>query len=513
MLRNVLCFFVIFSLSCGIKGIIKTGESSVDSGLISHLNPALKPFYFGVASGDPDSQSVVLWTRITPEGRPKTLKVFWRISPSEDMIQAVDSGEVHTSPDQDYTVKPIARNLQASTVYYYQFFYRSVASVIGRTKTAPASGSNQLKFAVVSCNNYEAGYFNGFARIAELDDLDAVIHLGDYIYEYEPGRYGNKNLSRSHQPPKELITLADYRTRFAQYRLDNDLARLHQMVPFINIWDDHEIANNAFATGAANHQKNEGSFLERKSAAQKAFYEWLPVRESPAKKLYRTIKYGSTAQWIMLDERLEARTAPLGTEPKSENSVPSMLGETQKEWLFAQLSATDCLWSFIGNQVIFSPVIQNQVGRKPNQDAWDGYTLERKSILEFIYEHQLNNVVFLSGDSHSSWAFEVPLTLDDYRQNRRTIAVELGTPSITSANTDERIGLDSTLWVESELKNDSYNPHLKYVNLHDHGYLVLTVRNTEILAEWRYVPQIDEPYIQEFIGHRVRIIRGIPRII
>lgn len=506
-------FFIFFHFSCGVKELFNTKEIPIHEGLIPLLNPALKPFYFGVASGDPDSQSVVLWTRVTPEGRPKNIKVLWRISPFEDLRQVVDSGMVNTSPDRDYTVKPIAQNLQPHTDYYFQFTYQGVSSVTGRTKTTPTSEAQQLKFAVVSCNNYEAGYFNGFARIAEQDNLDAVIHLGDYIYEYEPGKYGNKNLSRKHQPPKELITIQDYRTRYAQYRLDNDLSRLHQLIPFINIWDDHEIANNAYVSGAENHQKDEGIYLERRNAAQKAFYEWLPVRETVPKKLYRTIKYGSLAQWIMLDERLEARSAPGVAEPQPEGNTPILLGETQKEWLFAQLTTTACQWSLIGNQVIFSPVIQSQVGRKPNVDAWDGYGSERSSVLNYIYGHHLNNVVFLSGDTHSSWAFEVPLAVEDYRQNHRSIAVELGTPSITSANSDERIGLDSTLWVESKLKDDLYNPHLKYLNLHDHGYLMLTVRTTEVLAEWRYVPHIDEAHLEEYIGHRVRIIHGVPRII
>lgn len=516
MYKKVIYLFSIFLAACGVKGLMNTAESPMPSVLKPFLNPALKPFYFGVASGDPDSQSVILWTRVTPDGSSKKIEVSWRICAEEAMLTALDSGVVITSAERDYTVKIHAQRLSPATTYYYQFSYRGITSVVGRTKTAPKQLTSQLKFAVVSCNNFEAGYFNGFARIAEQDDLDAVIHLGDYIYEYEPGKYGDKNLSRRHLPPKEIVSIHDYRTRYAQYRLDADLQRLHQLYPFITIWDDHEIANNAHATGAANHQPEEGSYTQRSQAARQAYYEWLPVKESPSKKLYRTICYGPLAQWILLDERLEARAAQLSAGRDSLSGLDTsrtMLGDQQRTWLEAQLTAPTSVWSLIGNQVIFSPVIQRQAGRSANMDAWDGYAAERKMIVNHIYEHQTKNVVFVSGDTHSSWAFEVPRSLDDYRQNGRSIGVELGTPSITSANTNERLSQDSTFWVEARLSDPAFNPHLKYVNLRDHGYLLLTIRATELLAEWRYLTTIAEPSIQEYTGHRSRIIQGTSRLI
>ena len=358
---------------------------------------------------------------------------------------------------------------------------------------------------MVSCSNYEAGYYNAFARIAERDDLNAVIHLGDYIYEYEPDRYGNKSLDRKHLPAKEITSLSDYRTRYAQYRLDKDFQKAHQMHPFITIWDDHEVANNVFKEGAENHQPEDGDFMSRKEAAKKAYFEWLPVRDNKTKDIYRTIHFGKTADLILLDERLAGRTYPVDSVNQAEfhSENRSMLGEKQRNWFKEELKNASGTWKVIGNQVIFSPLDISPFGwgSPVNLDAWDGYPHERQDICQFMEDNQISNVIITAGDTHSSWAFEVPSN-----DRQKSIAIELGTTSITSANSDEGRPVEQVLKAEKILQDK--NPHLKFTNLRDHGYLILSLYSTEAIAEWYYVDKLDQPSEKEYLGKRYVIKNG-----
>ncbi|MBX2961178.1 MAG: alkaline phosphatase D family protein [Cyclobacteriaceae bacterium] len=269
------------------------------------VDPTLKPFYHGVASGDPLHDRVIIWTRVTPEDSLPTIDVDWEVSTDQNFTSIKTKGKVTTSPARDYTVKVDVTGLSSDQTYYYRFKALGTTSMAGRTKTSPIDMKDSLKFAVVSCSNWEFGYFNAYARIAE-KELDAVLHLGDYIYEYGTGKYGDTTIGRINMPLHEIISLQDYRTRHSQYRLDEGLRQVSLMHPFIAIWDDHEVANDTYAEGAQNHQPEEGDFNERKQAAKQAYYEWIPIREG--EKHYRTFSYGKLADIIMLDERLAGRT-------------------------------------------------------------------------------------------------------------------------------------------------------------------------------------------------------------
>jgi len=262
----------------------------------------------------------------------------------------------------------------------------------------------------------------------------------------------------------------------------------HQAHPFITIWDDHEIANNSYKDGAQNHQADEGSYVTRLAAAKKAYYEWLPVRES--QQLYRSFDFGPLAEIIMLDERLAGRTAPPDSlkDPKIDSA--KMLGDEQLNWFKEKLVNANSQWKIIGNQVIFSYLNWGQESFSINLDSWDGYPLERESIKQMIIENGIENVVFVTGDTHSSWAFEVtdkPFTEYNPDTGEGAFAVEFGTTSINSGNSDERSPVEVVKELENYITNSPVNPHLKYSNLRDHGYLLLSLTKKSATASWYFV--------------------------
>jgi alkaline phosphatase D len=411
-----------------------------------------------------------------------------------------------TNASRDFTVKVDVDGLEDGQLYFYRFKFGDFISPIGRTKTASIN-ADSLQFALVSCSNYEWGYFTAYKHIGQRERLDAVIHLGDYIYEYAPGGYGDTTLGRLHTPPKELITLKDYRTRYAQYRSDKDLQLVHQNHPFIAIWDDHEIANDVYQGGAQNHQEDEGDFIARKEAAVKAYYEWMPVRED--KTLYRKFEFGQLADLIMLDERLEGRTAPVDSvdDPEIGSEERSMLGAKQLQWLKRSLK-TDAKWKILGNQVIFSDLDQSTVfpDNPKNLDSWNGYPAEKNNVASFILKNGIRNVIFATGDTHASWAMEAMVK----DVSLEPVGTEFGTPSITSANFDEYSNLDTAL-MAANLYAD-LNPHLRYVNLHDHGYILLTLTMDQATARYYYVEDLRQPNAEEYQAKKVWIKGGEPLI-
>lgn len=460
---------------------------------LDHLKkPAEAPFYHGVASGDPLADAVIIWTRVTPPTQMPSVGVNWEVSANIDFSSLVKSGSVEADSTRDYTVKVDVTDLEPGTKYFYRFKALDAVSATGTTMTAPERGA--VSFGVVSCSNYEWGYFNAYKAIAERTDLHAVLHLGDYIYEYGPGKYGDTTLNRINIPAKEIITLKDYRTRYAQYRLDEDLKAAHASVAFINIWDDHEIANDSYKTGAQNHQDDEGPYETRKNSAVKAYYEWIPIRESET--LYRKFDYGNIAEVFMMDERLEGRTSPVDSlkDPSINDANRSMLGEEQLDWLLTGLQDSPARWKVIGNQVIYSYL---NWGFEPsftiNLDSWDGYPYEQNQIADHIKNNSIENVVFVTGDTHSGWAFEVtnnPFEKYDPETSEGAFAVEFGTTSINSSNSNERTSTEDVLEHESKIVNSPMNPHLKYANLRDHGFLVLTLSEEQAKAEWNIVSTV-----------------------
>jgi len=334
-------------------------------------------FGHGVASGDPLADKVIIWTRIThTENTAQTIPVEWKVATDSAMTDVVSSGIVTTNADIDYTVKVDADRLLANTTYYYQFTGPlNVKSTIGTTKTLPVGYIESVKLAVCSCANYPAGYFNAYDALGK-SDADVVVHLGDYIYEYAVGEYGTTantiDQGRNHSPEKEVWTLADYRLRYSQYRQDTLLQGAHQAKPFICVWDDHELANDSFKDGAANHTEgDEGSFTDRRAAAFQAYHEWLPIRTGSDKEIiYRNFKFGELISMNMMDTRHIARDASLTTDQLLAAGSGAaaliadpnrrLIGDEQLNWLIQEWSNSTTTWEVLGQQVlmgrIFVPV-------------------------------------------------------------------------------------------------------------------------------------------------------------
>lgn len=399
-------------------------------GLLPLAAQAASPvFQHGVASGDPLADRVILWTRVTPATAKPAVSVSYVIATDAALTQVVQRGSAKTNPGRDYTVKVDAAGLQPATTYYYQFSAEGTASPVGRTKTLPTIGATSLRMAVVSCSNHAYGYFNAYARIAARADLDLVMHLGDYLYEYGAGQYGNV---RTPEPAHEIVTLADYRQRHAQYKRDADAQAMHRQHPLIAIWDDHETANNSWKGGAENHQPAaEGDWNARVAAAMQAYYEWMPVRPVDVNNLrdnHRRFAYGDLADLLMLEERLNARSeqlttathaTPFGagfatTDPGYGDLARTLLGDAEEAWLVDRLRTTPARWKLLGQGVMFAQLKapgSNQTTDPGlyfiNSDQWDGYEPARNRLYAALKgdaaNEKVDNLVVLTGDIHSSW--------------------------------------------------------------------------------------------------------------
>lgn len=438
-------------------------------------------FLHGVASGDPLSDAVIIWTRVTPEDFLTPVPVSYKVALDTAMTNIVAQGSALTDASKDFTVKVDVTGLEPDTYYFFEFKADGVYSPRGRTKTAPVGDVDSLRFAVVSCANLEAGFFNVYKVIEERNDVEAVLMLGDYIYEYEEGGYSpNVNVDRIFDPTHETVSLDDYRLRYSVYRMDHSLQRLHQNFPWICVWDDHESANDSFKDGAENHNAGEGDWELRKQMAQQAYFEWLPIRpkEEGSYDIYRRFAYGDLLDLVMVDTRLHGREEQVGSgEPEYSDPNRTMLGHDQFTWLKDELSNSTARWKVLGNQVIVAPV--NVFGTPINTDSWDGYPAERDNLFDHIQANDIENFVVITGDVHTSWAFE----LEGPTEN---VGVEFVTPSVTSPGSPINVG--GVLQIE--------NTHLKFVELTRKGFIVLDLNKTRAQADWFFVQTIDQPSSQ-----------------
>ncbi|OFW13624.1 MAG: hypothetical protein A3F70_10930 [Acidobacteria bacterium RIFCSPLOWO2_12_FULL_67_14] len=455
-------------------------------------------FRHGVASGDPLADRVILWTRVTvADGVDAAVtEVQWRLASDPGLTQTVARGTVRTSAQRDFTVKVDAAGLQPGRTYYYAFEARGQRSPIGRTKTLPAA-ADRVRLAVACCANYPAGFFNVYRCLANRADLDAIVHVGDYIYEFENGIFGDGSaLLRVPEPRREAVTLADYRVRYATYRTDPDLQEAHRQHPFIAVWDDHEMANDAWAGGAANHnpEQGEGDWAARRAAAYRAYLEWMPVRDpaGSSPRLYRAFRFGGLADLIMLDTR-GLRDRQVATDDVAGLASPerTILGASQEQWLFDQLRSSQdagTAWRLLGQQVMFARVMP---AGKPVliTDTWEGYQAARDRVFDYLAADRIRDVAILSGDLHSSWAFDVPRSpWDGYQPSGDgSLAVELMAPAISSPPLFSAPGLrDRVPLLKAVL------PHLKFLDGDNRGYVLLDVTASRMLAEWYFVPTVLE---------------------
>jgi alkaline phosphatase D len=515
--RKFLAGGVGIAAGLGIVGpaALSTSASSAPPAVFAH----------GVASGDPLPDAVVLWTRVTPTpdclpgaGRGPEVVVTWEVARDPAFALVARRGTVRTGPKQDHTVKVDATGLEPGTDYHYRFVLGQDVSRVGRTRTAPAPDDvpDGLRLGVVSCANWQAGWFTSYRHLAERGDLDAVVHLGDYLYEYQPGKYsfGHDNQDvRTHDPRRETVSLRDYRRRHAQYKTDPDLQDLHAAVAFIVTWDDHEVADGNWERGAFEHQDDEGPWRRRVRAAHRAYDEWMPVRISgtavagDGERIYRRLRFGLLADLSMLDLRsYRSERVPAG-DPDVDDPGRTIAGDAQLTWLGDDLATSPCRWKLVGNPVMMSPLMLPPRPRaeeyalsqhvsftplkssEPNTDGWDGYASDRRRLLAGLEQDGVTDTVFLTGDVHSAWANEVPSPTTGL-----PVATELVCSSLTSNNVDDFIGArprTTSLALEAAIQQQ--NDHVRWVNLDDHGHCVLHVTAERLRMDWYAISDRRDP--------------------
>ena len=476
-------------------------------------------FAHGVASGDPLTDRVLLWTRVSGSSADR-VPVRWQVARDPGMQEVVSEGEGTTGPGRDYTFKATASGLKPGMTYHYRFEALGERSPVGRTKTLPRDPQH-VRLAFVSCSNLPFGYFNVYRRVAERDDLDAVLHLGDYLYEYPNRDYGDgTRFGRVPQPNKEITTLSDYRTRHAQYKSDPDLQEVHRLHPFVCIWDDHEITNNAYTDGAENHQvaEEEGDWFVRRTAAVKAYFEWMPIREPepwPSQRTYRTFRFGKLLDLIMLDTRLigRSRQAERGDVEAMAHPDRTLLGERQERWLYGELAAAkaaDVRWRVLGQQVMMGPMLD--ADRNPqNPDQWDGYDASRNRLFDFLERERIGNLVVLTGDVHQSWGMDVPrssLAGYDPDTGAGSYGVDFVVTAVSSPSSRlRRLGTEEA--IAAEVKEVvAANPHLKFGEAFHRGYCVLDLKPDRIQNDWYFVPTVEEKTDEQRWAAGIRVASG-----
>ncbi|MEV3930698.1 alkaline phosphatase D family protein [Streptomyces sp. NPDC049944] len=469
-------------------------------------------FLHGVASGDPLPDGILLWTRVTPSpdalpgsGLGPDTPLTWEVSEDKAFSRIAARGTAVARAGSDHTVKADVRGLRPATTYWFRFAAaahgdqeggQGVLSPVGRTRTAPAAGAKVagIRFGVVSCANWEAGWFSPYRHLAARADLDAVLHLGDYIYEYASGSYPTRDtVVRPHAPLHEILTLADYRLRHGTYKTDTDLQTLHATHPVIAIWDDHEFANDAWSGGAENHTPGtEGAWAARVAAAKQAYFEWMPVRASTEGTVYRRLSFGDLAELHLLDLRsFRSEQASIG-DGAVDDPERSITGRAQLDWLKAGLTASDAAWKLVGTSVMISPVAFGALpthllaplaellglpaeGLAVNVDQWDGYTDDRKELIAHLRENAVRDTVFLTGDIHMAWANDVPVKAATYPLSA-SAATEFVVTSVTSDNLDDILRVaPGTVSVVAAAAVKAANRHVKWVDMDGHGYGVLDV--------------------------------------
>ena len=477
---------------------------SLSAGWMQDSSLASSVFTLGVASGDPKEDSVVLWTRLAPDPLNgggmgnKPLDVLWQVATDPAMVHVVRSGSAASHPKNGHSVVVNVDGLESNTWYYYQFSYSGQRSRIGRTRTFPAPGTtpSQLRFAVVSCQHFESGFYAAYRDIST-QPLDLIVHVGDYIYE--GGANAGVPAERRHNGG-EIVSVADYRNRYALYRMDSHLQNAHASFPFVTTWDDHEVDNN-YASLIPEDNQTPAEFLERRTNAYQVYLETMPLRPNVHEKkgavnLFRSLRYGSLAEFFVLDTRQHRTDQPCGDNFQVLQACPAILdefatitGSDQEVWLSRGLRNSKATWNVIAQQVMMMRwdlgVLAGSGLNVFNVDAWDGYQAERNRLMAFLGNSQIQNAVVLTGDIHSSWAAD--LKMDFTSANSPIVGTEFVCSSITSTFGDANHGL-----VRFTLPS---NPHIKFFDGLHRGYVLCTVTADEWRSDFRAVtrPAVPNP--------------------
>ncbi len=499
-------------------------------------------FTHSVASGEPTADSVLLWTRFVPNSGDSA-RLSAELSENADFSRVIAGGAQITGGWRDFTSKITVAGLKPATRYYFRFVAPDGSfSPVGRTKTLPVGLAPSFRAAIFSCSNLPFGYFNAYAHAALRDDFDLAIHLGDYFYEYQTGDYPalkDAVAGRQPLPATEIVQLADYRLRYASYRSDPDLQKLHSLVPMIVQWDDHESANDSWEGGAQNHQKNEGEWNARRAAAMQAYREWLPVSDEP----WKAYEIGTLATLFRTETRVLGRTkqaelAPFLFKPDPakalaefrdgswQDAAATMMGSQQEDWLAHAMRASvkgGTKWQVVGFGTIMgntetplsagswvSPdadprakaylaagMMATKAGLPFNFDSWGGYPAARARFLKSAQGLGANLIV-ISGDSHNAWAY-------DLGQNGKPAGVEFAGQGVTSPGFESAIGIDPKTVAKALVEA---NPELKWCDTSRRGYMAMTITPTRVTNDWIFVDTIKAKSTAASVGHSATVMRG-----
>ncbi|MBV7257726.1 alkaline phosphatase D family protein [Pacificimonas sp. WHA3] len=503
-------------------------------------------FTHGVASGEPAADAILLWTRYVGAAGASDTRLTVELAEDAEFGRVVASGEATSSEASGHCAKAVLSGLSPATWYFYRFRAPGgETSVVGRTRTLPAAGTDPFAMAVMSCSNLPFGYFNAYAHAAMRNDLHLAVHLGDYFYEYAAGTYpaaDQKIAGRDVDPAHEIVSMDDYHRRYAVYRADPDLRRLHQVLPMVSIWDDHEITNDAWEGGAENHQPDtEGDWDLRKATAKAAYRHWMPVSDEP----YKAYRIGDLATLFRLDTRIEGRDeqvdvarvfaeagsfAAAVTRLKDADwgdSARTMMGMRQEAWLKEALASSVSSgqrWQVLAQQVVMGTTYTpsaigawldpaapdyvkqrvnaalglSQAGIPASMDAWTGYPAARSRLLTDAQAVDANLVV-LAGDSHNSWAFNLT-------ENGAPAGVEFAVSSVTSPGYEAFFTRTDPAVIESAMIGSS--PELQWTDLSRRGYGVVTLEAEQARCDWTYVDTIKTRSLTAKPGKRLSVQRG-----
>ncbi|NNE00160.1 MAG: alkaline phosphatase [Pirellulaceae bacterium] len=454
------------------------------------------PFRLGVASGDPEPDGVVIWTRLATDplqggGMSRgAVATRWEVATDESFANVVRSGTAMAMPQLGHSVHVEVDGLQPHRWYFYRFHAGDETSPIGRTRTAPAANAmpDRVRFAFTSCQHYETGYFNGYPHMQK-EDLDLIVHLGDYIYEYA----GIDKRPRRHIGA-EIESLDDYRVRYSQYRLDMTLQETHRLFPWIVTWDDHEFDNNYANLVSEEDGISPEAFLARRMNAYQAYYEFMPLRrtsfpQGPNMKLYRGCQYGRMANFHVLDTRQYRTDQPNGDHQKPMtgkvfDSNTTMLGRAQENWLMSNLLQSQSTWNVLAQQVMMAPLNRGDADeRRYSMDQWPGYEFSRRRLLQFFHDRQVPNPVVLTGDIHVNWVNNLQLDFQD--PHSPLIGTELvGTAMTSGGNGGNKIA-------EFE-RAAAQNDFVQWYNS-NRGYVSCDLTADSWTSHFRVTPFVDKP--------------------
>ncbi len=440
-------------------------------------------FSHGVASGDPDQASVVLWTRYVAYDST-AVSLQWAVAEDSSFSQVVQRGTAQASPSNDFCVKVIASDLASGTEYYYRFHSRSSRSEVGRTKTLPEQ-TEHVRIGVVNCAKYTGGYYHAYETLARLEDIDVVIHLGDYIYENGPSTeessYWPAYLAtgRQHDPPHECLSLQDYRTRYAQYRGDTALQKLHARYPMIPIWDDHEIAMKALKPLPDGTLEYDGDWEGRKNNSIQAYHEWLPIRVAAGEPIYRSFQFGDLVNLMMLDARVCCKDTVTKTLASLEDTSRHIVGKAQLDWIESEVLRHGATWNIFGNQLLLSI-------KDMGWERWPGFPADRNRLLAFMEEQTNANFLFATGNAHNPHHYFIMNAA-----GTDTLLHEVLPGAISSGNNAEKARYDPDVLAKSAERLDNMD-NLLWYHQDSHGFIVLDVGREELQVDWYFVSSIRE---------------------